>query len=119
MKLLRSADPGREKPALLASGGSIRDLSGLVGERRQTGTTRKIIFPIADLVSCITQFMKLMPGDVVTTGTPPGVGLGMKPPQFLKPGDMVTLGVARLGTQRQTIVGPDSGGQNLHSGSEQ
>ncbi|WP_293863306.1 fumarylacetoacetate hydrolase family protein [uncultured Alsobacter sp.] len=81
------------------------------GERRQTGTTRKMIFPIAYLVSYITQFMKLMPGDVVTTGTPPGVGLGMKPPQFLKPGDVVTLGVAGLGTQRQLILGPDAGAQ--------
>jgi 2-keto-4-pentenoate hydratase/2-oxohepta-3-ene-1,7-dioic acid hydratase in catechol pathway len=77
------------------------------GVRRQTGTTRKMIFPIAYLVSYITQFMRLVPGDVVTTGTPPGVGLGMKPPQFLKPGDDVSLGVTGLGTQRQTILGPD------------
>ena len=89
------------------------------GVRRQTGTTRKMIFPIAYLVSYITQFMKLMPGDIVTTGTPPGVGLGMKPPQFLKPGDVVTLGVTGLGTQRQTILEPESSGINLHSGSKQ
>lgn len=75
------------------------------GTRRQTGNTRTMIFPLATLISYISQFMKLMPGDVVTTGTPPGVGLGMKPPQFLKAGDVVTLGIEGLGTQRQTVVG--------------
>lgn len=75
------------------------------GTRRQTGNTRTMIFPLATLISYISQFMKLMPGDVVTTGTPPGVGLGMKPPQFLKAGDVVTLGIEGLGAQRQTVVG--------------
>jgi len=55
-------------------------------------------------VSYLSQFMTLMPGDVITTGTPPGVGMGMKPPLFLKPGDIMTLGVEGLGEQQQTVV---------------
>lgn len=78
------------------------------GRRMQTGTTSKMIFPISDLVAYITRFMKLMPGDVVTTGTPPGVGLGMKPPVFLREGDVVELGVEKLGRQRQVVVAPYS-----------
>jgi 2,4-diketo-3-deoxy-L-fuconate hydrolase len=74
------------------------------GERRQTGNTRTMIFNCAYLVSYISQFMTLLPGDIITTGTPPGVGLGMKPPQYLKPGDVVTLGIEGLGEQRQRIV---------------
>ncbi|QRM53255.1 fumarylacetoacetate hydrolase family protein [Sinorhizobium sp. BG8] len=74
------------------------------GKRMQTGSTSKMIFSIAHLVSYITRFMKLMPGDVVTTGTPPGVGLGMKPPVFLSAGDVVELGVDGLGSQRQVIT---------------
>jgi 2,4-didehydro-3-deoxy-L-rhamnonate hydrolase len=74
------------------------------GERRQTGNTRTMIFNCAFLVSYISQFMTLLPGDIITTGTPPGVGLGMKPPQYLKPGDVVTLGIEGLGEQRQRIV---------------
>ena len=74
------------------------------GERRQTGSTKTMIFDCAQLVSYISHFMILEPGDVITTGTPPGVGLGMKPPQFLKPGDVVTLGIEGLGEQRQQIV---------------
>jgi 2,4-didehydro-3-deoxy-L-rhamnonate hydrolase len=74
------------------------------GERRQTGNTRTMIFGVAHLVSYISHFMTLLPGDIITTGTPPGVGLGMKPPQYLKPGDVVTLGIQGLGEQRQKIV---------------
>jgi 2-keto-4-pentenoate hydratase/2-oxohepta-3-ene-1,7-dioic acid hydratase in catechol pathway len=75
------------------------------GERRQTGNTRTMIFNCAFLVSYISQFMTLLPGDIITTGTPPGVGLGMKPaPIWLKPGDVVTLGIQGLGEQRQKIV---------------
>ena len=74
------------------------------GERRQTGTTRTMIFGVARLVSYCSQFMTLEPGDVITTGTPPGVGLGMKPPQYLKKGDVVTLGIEGLGEQRQVVV---------------
>jgi 2,4-didehydro-3-deoxy-L-rhamnonate hydrolase len=74
------------------------------GRRMQTGSTKTMIFPIAYLVAYITSFMRLMPGDVVTTGTPPGVGLGMKPPLFLQADDVVELGVQGLGEQRQIVV---------------
>lgn len=74
------------------------------GERRQTGNTATMIFSVAEIVSYLSTLMRLEPGDVVTTGTPPGVGMGMKPPVFLKPGDVVTLGVTGLGEQRQTVV---------------
>ena len=74
------------------------------GEKRQRGNTRTMIFGCANLVSYISQFMTLLPGDIITTGTPPGVGLGMKPPQYLKAGDVVTLGIQGLGEQRQKVV---------------
>ncbi|GAB1393915.1 fumarylacetoacetate hydrolase family protein [Rhodocyclaceae bacterium] len=74
------------------------------GVRRQDSNTDEMIFPCAHLISYISQFMTLMPGDVICTGTPPGVGLGMKPPQFLKAGDVVRLGVEGLGEQQQHIV---------------
>ncbi len=76
----------------------------LNGERMQTGNTRTMIFGVAKLVSYVSQFMTLMPGDVITTGTPPGVGLGKKPPRFLKKGDALTLGIEGLGEQRQLVV---------------
>ncbi|MDB5912032.1 MAG: 2-keto-4-pentenoate hydratase/2-oxohepta-3-ene,7-dioic acid hydratase-like protein [Ramlibacter sp.] len=74
------------------------------GERMQTGNTRTMIFNCAKLVSYVSQFMTLEPGDIITTGTPPGVGLGMKPPRFLKKGDVMTLGIEGLGEQRQLVV---------------
>jgi 2,4-diketo-3-deoxy-L-fuconate hydrolase len=74
------------------------------GERRQTGSTRTMIFNVAQVVSYVSHFMILEPGDVITTGTPPGVGMGMKPPRYLKPGDVVSLGIERLGEQRQRVV---------------
>jgi 2,4-didehydro-3-deoxy-L-rhamnonate hydrolase len=74
------------------------------GKRMQTGTTRTMIFNCAKLVSYCSHFMTLEPGDVITTGTPPGVGLGMKPPQYLKKGDVMTLGIDGLGEQRQAVV---------------
>jgi len=77
------------------------------GERMQTGSTRTMIFGVPRLVSYISQFMRLEPGDVITTGTPPGVGLGQTPPRFLKPGDQVTLGVEGLGEQRQIVEACD------------
>ena len=76
----------------------------LNGRRVQSGNTRTMIFSVAKVVSYVSQFMTLMPGDVITTGTPPGVGMGMKPPVFLKKGDVLTLGVQGLGTQRQVVV---------------
>jgi 2-keto-4-pentenoate hydratase/2-oxohepta-3-ene-1,7-dioic acid hydratase in catechol pathway len=74
------------------------------GDVRQKGSTSTMIFSIPFLLSYITQFCVLEPGDVVTTGTPPGVGLGMKPPQFLKPGDVMELSIEGLGHQRQRVV---------------
>jgi 2,4-didehydro-3-deoxy-L-rhamnonate hydrolase len=74
------------------------------GRRFQQGSTRTMIFKPAFLVSYISRFMTLEPGDIVTTGTPPGVGLGQRPPVFLHPGDIVRLGIEGLGEQRQTIV---------------
>ena len=75
------------------------------GVRKQRGNTRTMIFGVAALVQDLSKYMTLLPGDVITTGTPPGVGMGMKPePQYLKAGDVVTLGIAGLGEQRQTVV---------------
>lgn len=74
------------------------------GERRQRGNTRTMIFGCAELVSYVSRFMTLLPGDIITTGTPPGVAMGMKPPMWLKPGDVVTLGIEGLGRQRQRVV---------------
>jgi 2,4-didehydro-3-deoxy-L-rhamnonate hydrolase len=74
------------------------------GERRQDSSTAQMIFPCAHLISYISQFMTLMPGDVICTGTPSGVGLGMRPPQFLKAGDSVRLSVEGLGEQCQKVV---------------
>ena len=76
----------------------------LNGKRMQTGNTRTMIFGVAKLVSYVSQFMTLEPGDVITTGTPPGVGLGMKPPLYLKKGDVMTLGIDGLGEQHQAVV---------------
>jgi 2,4-diketo-3-deoxy-L-fuconate hydrolase len=74
------------------------------GQRMQTGHTRTMIFGVAKIVSHLSEFMTLFPGDVIITGTPPGVGLGMKPQRFLQPGDVMTLGIDRLGTQTQRVV---------------
>jgi 2-keto-4-pentenoate hydratase/2-oxohepta-3-ene-1,7-dioic acid hydratase in catechol pathway len=76
----------------------------LNGKRMQTGNTRTMIFDVAKIVSYVSEFMTLMPGDVITTGTPPGVGLGMKPPLYLKKGDVMTLGIQGLGEQRQEVI---------------
>jgi 2,4-diketo-3-deoxy-L-fuconate hydrolase len=74
------------------------------GQRRQSGNTRTMIFGVAQIVSYLSRFMALQPGDVIPTGTPPGVGMGMKPPLFLRAGDVVTLGGSGLGAQRQVVV---------------
>jgi 2-keto-4-pentenoate hydratase/2-oxohepta-3-ene-1,7-dioic acid hydratase in catechol pathway len=74
------------------------------GKRCQTGSTATMIFGCAKIVSYVSEFMTLLPGDIITTGTPPGVGSGMKPPKFLNVGDVVTLGIEGLGEQRQEIV---------------
>lgn len=78
----------------------------LNGERAQTGHTKAMIFSITTLLSYISQFMTLMPGDIVSTGTPPGVGFGMKPQRFLKPGDIMELAIEGLGSQRQEVMPP-------------
>ena len=95
----------------LVTADEIRDPQGLDmsldvnGKRMQTGNTRTMVFSVAKIVSHVSQYMTLLPGDVIATGTPPGVGLGIKPtPVFLKPGDVMTLRIQGLGEQRQKVV---------------
>jgi 2-keto-4-pentenoate hydratase/2-oxohepta-3-ene-1,7-dioic acid hydratase in catechol pathway len=76
----------------------------LNGEPMQRGNTRTMVFGVAQLVSYVSQFMTLLPGDIITTGTPPGVGMGKKPQRYLKAGDRMALGIAGLGEQRQRVV---------------
>ena len=76
----------------------------LNGRRVQSGSTQTMIFSVAKIVSYVSEFMTLEPGDVITTGTPPGVGMGMKPPLFLKAGDTMALGIEGLGEQAQVVV---------------
>jgi 2,4-diketo-3-deoxy-L-fuconate hydrolase len=97
----------------LATPDEIPDVEGLGiwldvnGTRRQTGSTSTMIFKPAFLVWYLSQFMVLEPGDLINTGTPPGVGLGFKPPIFLSENDVMELGIDRLGTQRQRLVKAD------------
>jgi 2-keto-4-pentenoate hydratase/2-oxohepta-3-ene-1,7-dioic acid hydratase in catechol pathway len=79
------------------------------GMRMQTGSTRTMVFGVAQLVSYVSRFMTLMPGDIITTGTPPGVGMGMTPPRFLKAGDEVRLGIDGLGEQCQQVIAYSAG----------
>jgi 2-keto-4-pentenoate hydratase/2-oxohepta-3-ene-1,7-dioic acid hydratase in catechol pathway len=79
----------------------------LNGATMQDGSTRTMVYGVAFLVSYLSQFFTLHPGDVISTGTPPGVGLGMKPPRFLKPGEVVELGIEGLGQQRQDVIADD------------
>ena len=74
------------------------------GQKMQDGSTSTMVYGVAFLVHYISKFMSLMPGDIISTGTPPGVGLGMTPPIYLKPGDIVTLGVEGLGEHNQTVI---------------
>jgi len=74
------------------------------GETMQNGSSKTMVYGVAFVVSYLSQFMSLHPGDVISTGTPPGVGMGMKPPRFLKAGDAVELGIEGLGTQKQTFL---------------
>jgi len=108
--------PGKNFPGTGASGpwlvtaDEITDTSDLAmwldvnGRRFQSGSTRTMIFRPAFLVRYLSQFMSLQPGDIISTGTPPGVGLGQKPPIYLNVGDTVTLSIAGLGIQRQVVV---------------
>ncbi|MGO7869507.1 fumarylacetoacetate hydrolase family protein [Rhizobium leguminosarum] len=74
------------------------------GQKMQNGSSKTMVYGVAFLVSYLSQFMSLHPGDVISTGTPPGVGMGLKPPRYLKAGDVVELGIEGLGTQKQTFV---------------
>ncbi len=74
------------------------------GKKMQDGSTKTMVYGVAHLVSYLSQFMSLMPGDVISTGTPPGVGMGQKPQQYLRPGDVVELGIDGLGQQKQQAI---------------
>jgi len=106
----KSADSFAPLGPFLATKDEIQDLNQLGmwlkvnGEFRQRGSTSKMIFDVPALVAYVSEFMTLLPGDVISTGTPPGVGLGMKPPQYLKAGDVVELGIDGLGEARQQVL---------------
>ncbi|AYB31940.1 fumarylacetoacetate hydrolase family protein [Chryseolinea soli] len=106
----KSADTFAPLGPLLVTADEIEDPNNLSlwltvnNERLQDSTTSDMIFPVPVLISYISQFMTLLPGDVISTGTPSGVGLGLKPPRFVRPGDVIELGIDRLGTQRQIAV---------------
>ncbi|EEB86002.1 fumarylacetoacetate hydrolase family protein [Roseobacter sp. GAI101] len=74
------------------------------GTRRQTGNTSTMVFSVAEIISFLSRFMTLLPGDVIATGTPPGVGMGFKPPVYLQPGDVVELGISGIGDQKQNVI---------------
>ena len=107
----KSADTFAPLGPFLATRDELPDISGLAmwldvnGQPRQRGTTANMVVGVPALVSYVSQFMTLLPGDIISTGTPAGVGLGMKPPTYLQPGDEVTLGIDRLGQARQRVVG--------------
>ncbi len=96
--------PGSSRPTKSATCKKLGMWLEVNGKRMQTGSTATMIFGVKFLVHYISTFMKLEPGDVITTGTPPGVGLGKKPPVFLKPGDIMRLGIEGLGEQKQLVV---------------
>jgi 2,4-didehydro-3-deoxy-L-rhamnonate hydrolase len=91
-------------PEEIADINSLRMWLTVNGENKQESNTSNLHFKIPFLISYLSQFMTLLPGDVISTGTPPGVGLGFDPPQYLKPGDIVELGIEGLGTSSQTAV---------------
>ncbi len=109
----KSADTFGPVGPYLVTRDLVKDVQNLVvwseinGEMRQQGNTTDMVFGVAQIVSHLSQFMTLHPGDLIFTGTPAGVGDGMAPPQYLKPGDIVRIGVGDLGEQRQTIVAPE------------
>ena len=106
----KSADTFAPLGPFLVTGDEIPDTGRLGmwlkvnGVFRQRSSTSEMIFDVPALVSYVSQFMTLLPGDIISTGTPAGVGLGMKPPQYLKPGDVVALGIDGLGESRQRVV---------------
>jgi 2-keto-4-pentenoate hydratase/2-oxohepta-3-ene-1,7-dioic acid hydratase in catechol pathway len=93
----------------IAAAGALPLWLDVNGKRYQEGNTRTMIFDVPTLVSYISQFMTLMPGDIISTGTPAGVGLGLKPPRYLKAGDMMELGVGGLGVQCHRVVASQAG----------
>ena len=106
----KSADTFAPVGPYLVTADEIDDVNNLQmwlkvnGEIRQQESTNDLIFKIPKLISYLSQFMTLLPGDIISTGTPSGVGLGMKPPKYLKPGDVVELGVDGLGSSKQNVV---------------
>jgi 2-keto-4-pentenoate hydratase/2-oxohepta-3-ene-1,7-dioic acid hydratase in catechol pathway len=106
----KSADTFGPTGPWLVTSDEVRDPQALPmwlevnGHRYQNGNTATMIYGVRYLVAYLSQFMSLQPGDVISTGTPPGVGLGQKPPVYLKPGDVVTLGIEGLGQQRQNVL---------------
>jgi 2,4-diketo-3-deoxy-L-fuconate hydrolase len=108
----KSSDTFAPLGPFLATRDEISDVQNLAlwlevnGSRVQHGNTNDMIFGVAFLVSYVSQFMTLLPGDVISTGTPAGVGLGMKPPRFLRPGDVCELGIDGLGSSRQRTLAP-------------
>ena len=110
----KSADTFAPLGPWLVTRDEIADPQGLAiwlkvnGSHRQQSSTRHMIFDVDALVSYVSRFMSLHPGDIIATGTPPGVGLGMNPPQYLEPGDVIELGIDGLGQQRQTVAGTAS-----------
>lgn len=95
--------PWLATPDELADVDNLRLWLSVNGQMRQDGTTANLIFRVPFLISYISQFMTLLPGDIISTGTPAGVGLGFKPPVYLQPGDVVELGIDGLGTSRQVV----------------
>ena len=77
------------------------------GESRQKGSTATMVYGVNFTIAYLSQFMTLHPGDVISTGTPPGVGMGMKPPKYLRAGDVVELGIEGLGSQKQNVISDD------------
>ncbi len=108
----KSADTFAPLGPYLVSRNQVADIQALSiwseinGEMRQQGNTADMVFAVKEIVSHLSQFMTLHPGDVIYTGTPAGVGDGMNPPQYLKPGDVVRIGIEGIGEQRQTIAAP-------------
>ncbi|MBU14199.1 MAG: 2-hydroxyhepta-2,4-diene-1,7-dioate isomerase [Gammaproteobacteria bacterium] len=108
----KSADTFAPVGPYLVSSGQIDDVQDLTiwsevnGEMRQQGNTADMVFGVKEIVSHLSQFMTLYPGDIIFTGTPAGVGDGMDPPQYLEPGDVVRVGIGGIGEQRQTIAAP-------------
>ena len=103
------AGAGRGAGIVAAAGDDVLDLAmwlDVSGVRRQNGSTSTMIFDPYFIVHYLSQFLVLEPGDLINTGTPPGVGMGLKPPVWLQPGDVMELGIEGLGSQRQAVLGP-------------